>query len=105
MNIYNVIALPKAEEDLDRIVYHLVNKKHNPYAARNVLNDYSETITKLSYLADSQPIPDSAILRDRKLKRFKFSRHDYFLLFSIEGNTVIITNIFHAREDYENKLR
>ncbi len=83
---------------------YLKNEKHNPYAARNVFNDCNDSKKKLSYLADSLPVPDDPELKKRGLKRMNFMKHDYFMLFAIDGDTVVITNIFHAGEDYENKL-
>ncbi|MBQ6481363.1 MAG: hypothetical protein IJI45_09620 [Anaerolineaceae bacterium] len=58
----------------------------------------------LSDIAGSIREPDSEVLKARNLKRLNFGKHDYFLLFRIEGSKVIVTNIFHAAEDFESKL-
>ena len=104
MNNYKVEILPKAREDLRRALNYLIYVKLSPKAADSVLKDFEETIEKLSYLADSYQMLESDILRKRSLKRVNFSRHKYFLLYKIENDKVFITNIFHAREDFENKL-
>ena len=31
--------------------------------------------------------------------------HRYFMLYRIIGNMVIVDNIFHELQDYENKMR
>ena len=34
----------------------------------------------------------------------KFLKHDYFLLYKIDGDKAVVMKIFHALEDYENML-
>lgn len=49
--------------------------------------------------------PDSEILKQRKLKRMNFLKHDYFILYTIVYDKAVITNIFHSLEDHESKLK
>ena len=104
MKNYRVVLSQEAENDLQERLLYLINDKHSPWTAKNVMKDYNDTKIKLSYMADALPVPDNDKLRLLGLKRMNFSKHDYFMLFTIEGDKVIITNIFHAREDFENKL-
>ena len=72
---------------------------------KNLVNDYRETRKKLEIVAGSLKDPDSEKLKVRRLKRINFLKHDYFLLYRIDGSAVYVTNMFHSLEDYENKLR
>jgi len=105
MKSYKVKVSPNAKKELkDRLAY-LVKVKQNKQAANNVMQDYRETRESLSRIAGSIKEADSKKLRERSLKRINFHRHDYFLLFRIDGEVVTVTNVFHFLEDYENKLK
>ena len=104
MNNYKVVISSRAKKDIKRALDYLNKVKFSPIAAQNVLRDFEETIEKLSYLADSYRIPESELLGKRGLRKVGFLNHDYLLIYKIEGNTVFVTNVFHAREDFENKL-
>lgn len=45
-------------------------------------------------------------LRLRKLgyRRINFERHRYFMLYRIEGERIIVDNIFHELQDFEGKM-
>ena len=104
MKTYKVKVTPSAEEDLRKRIAYLVDVKLNKQAARNVMEDYRETRQVLEKVAGSIREPDSIELKERGLKRINFRKHDYFILFRIDGDVALITNIFHGLEDYENKL-
>lgn len=105
MKKYSVKITAEAKGDLDNILSYLKYEKKNPQAVGNVYRDYIDTRKALATTADSKRDPDSPKLVERGLRRIEFRRHDYFMLFRIEGNKAIITNIFHYLEDFENKLR
>ncbi len=105
MNTYRVIVTDDAKKDFLRYRDYLIYVKKNSQAAKNLVNDYRETRKKLEIVAGSLKDPDSEKLKARRLKRINFLKHDYFLLYRIDGNTVSVTNMFHSLEDYENKLR
>ncbi len=106
MKAYKVTVSPDAKEDLRKALWYLKYVLKNPQAARNVMDDYIETRKTLSRSAGSIQIPDqSSILGRRNLRRINLAKHDYFMLFRVEGDEVIITNLFHGLEDFENKLR
>ena len=105
MNDKKVKVTSDAKKDLGRYLDYIRRVLKNPQAARSVAEDFRETKSKLAGIADSLKKPDSAALVQRGLKRYNFLHHDYLLLFRVKGEIVEITNIFHASEDYENKLR
>lgn len=105
MKCYRVVVSIDAKEDLKRYIRYLRQVKLSPQAAKNVLEDFKATRKSLSICAGSIAQPISEKLRERGLRRLNFQKHNYFLLYKLEGELAIITNIFHGLEDFENKLR
>ena len=105
MKTYRVIVTDDAKKDFLRYRDYLIHVKKNNQAAKNLVNDYRETRKKLETVAGSLKDPKSENLKARRLKRINFLKHDYFLLYRIDGSAVYVTNMFHSLEDYENKLR
>ena len=105
MKKYKVTITQDAKDDLRQALAYIRNKLKYSQAVQSVWSDYRQTHKSLETTAGSLPEPESDILKQRGLKRVNFKRHSYFMLFTIDGDKVVITNIFHFLEDYENKLR
>ena len=101
---YNVVVTSDAERDLDKFIRYLLFEKKNEQAAGNLLDDFEETKNILSNVAASLKDCDNPKLKQFGYKRINFRKHRYFMLYRIEGNMVIIDNLFHELEDYENHL-
>ena len=101
---YNVVVTSDAERDLDNFIRYLLFEKKNEQAAGNLLDDFEETKNILSNVAASLKDCDNPKLKQFGYKRINFRKHRYFMLYRIEGNMVIIDNLFHELEDYENHL-
>lgn len=97
---YKVVVTKDAEEDLERFIQYLIFEKKNLQAAENVLNDYDSTIESLRHVAGSLKLCDNPRLHQLKYRRINFLNHRYL----IEDDVVIIDNIFHELQDYENKM-
>ncbi|MBO4496438.1 MAG: type II toxin-antitoxin system RelE/ParE family toxin [Clostridiales bacterium] len=102
---YKVFITPVAEEELDRFISYLINEKMSARAAGNVLNDFEETVRCLTIVAGSLKLCEQPKLKKLGYRRMNFLAHDYFMLYRIEEDTVIVDAIFHALQDYENKLK
>ena len=96
MKSYVVVAVPKVRRKLKKYLSYLSEQKRNPQAVNNVLDDYEDTVRELSKVAGSLVEPQNKKLKERKLKRINFQRHNYFLLYRIDGDKAIITDIFHV---------
>lgn len=104
MKKYKVVITSEARNDLRNITAYILQVLKNQQASKNVLSDFAQTRKVLSATAGSIKESDSEILCHRDLKRINFRSHNYFLLFYIEGNNVVVTNIFHDLQDYEKKM-
>lgn len=101
---YRILITEDAATDLDNFIRYLIYEKNNIQAAKNLLNDFENTKQMLSNVAASLKYCDNPKLRIIGYRRINFLKHRYFMLYRIKNNTVIVDNIFHSLQDYENKL-
>ena len=104
MKKYKVVITSQARDDMDQITAYILKEYKNQQAAKNVWNDFVCTRKVLSQTAGSIKESDSIILRQLFLKRINFRSHHYFLLFYVEDNYAVVTNVFNDSQDYERKL-
>lgn len=102
--VYRIVVTKDAEEDLDKFLKYLIFEKKNMQAAQNVLNDYDAAIESLKHVAGSLKLCDNSKLRQLGYRRIKFLNHRYFMMYRIVDGAVIVDNIFHELQDYENKM-
>ena len=101
---YKVVVTAEAEEDLNHFIQYLLFAKKNKQAAKNVLDDFEDTIKKLKYVADSLIVCDNPRLQSLGYRRINFQQHRYFMLYRIENDVVYVDDIFHELQDYENRM-
>ena len=94
----------EAEEDLNQFVQYLLFAKKNKQAAKNVLDDFEDTIKKLKNVASSLKVCDNPRLQSFGYRRINFQQHRYFMLYRIENDVVYVDDIFHELQDYENRM-
>lgn len=102
--VYKVFVTEDAEADLDNFVSYLLFVKKSEQAAKNLLDDFELTKQSLAHVAGSLHDCTNPRLKEFGYKRINFMSHRYFMLYRIEDDNVIIDNIFHELQDYENKL-
>ena len=66
-------------------VIHELFAKKNKQAAKNVLDDFEDTIKKLKYIASSLKVCDNPHLQSLGYCRINFQQHRYFMLYRIEN--------------------
>ena len=101
---YKVVVTPDAEADLDNFILYLLYNKNNEQAAKNLLDDFENTKDKLAIVATSLKYCENPKLTRYGYRRINFLKHNYFMLYRVENNLVIIDNIFHGLQDFENHL-
>lgn len=99
---YDVVTTPEAENDFHAYLTYLLYKDKKPLAAKNFINDFEATRKRLKTVAGSLKLCDDPHLHKLGFRRINFSRMNYFLLYRIQNDTVIIDKIFHSLQDYEN---
>lgn len=68
------------------------------------MDDFVHTIERLKFLAGSLSNSDDIELAKKGYKCIKFKKHRYILVYKLYGKNAIIVGIFHAKENYSNKM-
>ena len=101
---YIVVITIDAENDLDQFINYLIYEKKSLQSANNLLDDFDSIIESLTHIAGSLKLCDNPRLRKLGYRRINFLKHRYFMLYRIVDNLVIVDNIFHELQDYENRI-
>ena len=101
---YKIVVTADAENDFDQYVSYLLFVKNNEQAAGNLINDFEATKNSLGLIAESLKYCENPRLKELGYRRVNFLSHDYFMLYRVENQTVIIDSIFHELQDYEHKI-
>ena len=72
---YKIVVTAEAEEDLNQFIQYLLFAKKNKQAAKNVLDDFENTIKKLKYVASSLKVCDNPRLQSLGYRRINFQQH------------------------------
>lgn len=98
---YKVIITKPAKLHLKKYINYTVKVLKNGQAARAIREDAKMTKQKLSFVADSLALCTDEILAQNGYRRIMFDKHDFFMVYRIEGNNAIVDAMFHSRQDYE----
>ncbi len=105
METYSIEVTPNADADVERCYRYLVEVLHSWEAADAFLDDYYESLDKLSLVAGKLKMGEHPLMKSRALRRLNFHRHHYFLLYRMEGLTAVIIAVAHFRQDISNVLK
>lgn len=96
---YTVKLTKDAKRQLDNIVYYIYFILMNPFAADSFLNDYTETLRRLSRVADGLAFCEDEELCKLNLRIIHFKTHSYKLLYHTKGSVAIIDAIYHNKQE------
>lgn len=99
---FKVVLTSQAQLDFRNITYYLLYELKSEQATISVTNDMEHTIERLSYMASGLKLCDDPRLRDLGYRTIHFKRHNYFMLYRIQDDTVYIDAIYHDLQDYED---
>ncbi len=102
MDLFDVIFSPKARRQLDDYIGYIQYVLLNEEAAKSVYNDAMETLDKLSKVAASLQYCKNSELREYKYRTILFRRHQYVMLYRVEGKTAYVDAVYHQKQNYEN---
>lgn len=95
---YSVVFAAEVERDRDAVVAYLIDSLCERNAAARFLGELDAVIDVLEKLPESYPLVYEERLAAMGYRRASFMR--YLALFKIDGDRVIITNVFHQSQDY-----
>ena len=102
MDLYEVEISPTARKQLNRYVDYIQFTLLNDQAADAVFMDALETIDNLEKSAGSLGFCNDPDLKALGYRKILFRRHDYVMIYDLDGKTARIKGIYHLLQDYEN---
>lgn len=102
---YKINITSIAEQDIDSIVFYLLEHLKNKQATRKFLNDIDDAKNLLKSAAESFQLCTNNNLRSLGYRKFYLKSSKYFILYRVEENEVFIDDVFHQSQDYENKIQ
>lgn len=102
---YDVVLSVQAQTDFREIINYLVYELQNQQAATSVVDDFDDTIARLSHVAGSLKLCDDNVLRARGYRTIHFLKHKYLMVYTIDGDRVYVEGIYHDLQDYEGIMR
>ncbi|MEE3467933.1 MAG: type II toxin-antitoxin system RelE/ParE family toxin [Eubacterium sp.] len=96
---WEVIATDDVQEDLDAFVYYLLVEKMNDQAATALIDDYEEVIDDLEGSAGAYGPVNNPRLATLGYKKILLKRHNYYLIYRIEGEKVFVEHMYHGLQD------
>lgn len=101
---YEVILSMRAKAQITDIIEYYSTKLLNVLAINKVLKDFEKTKEYLMYNPMAFPICNDPKLQEAGFRMIKFSKHKYFLLYTIKGNNVIIEAVFSESQNYSQLI-
>ena len=75
---YKIVVTAEAEEDLNQFIQYLFFAKKNKQAAKNVLDDFEDTVELLKHVAGSMKTCDNPRLQSLGYHRINFQKYKIF---------------------------
>ena len=91
--------------DLDRYIRYLLFVKKNEQAADAVLSDYDDTIAELEAVAGSLALMKNPRYAAKGYRVIRFKKHDYYLIYRVEGDVAVVYQMLHDLQDQEKSIR
>lgn len=99
--VYKVIILPPAKRNLKRYIEYTAIILQNREAAISIRDDALLTKKKLAKIADVLPFCKNQTLAQLGYRKIPFQKHDFVMIYRIDGNKVIVESMYHMLQDYE----
>lgn len=101
---YKLIISSEADDQLDNIIFYIVNKLKNPEAAGEILDEIFDLYKTIEKFPESFPMCSDPYLAKKGYRKCILAHHDYVILYLMDEMHIKISGIFHARENYIKKL-
>ena len=102
MGSFDVVISPRAVEQLNKYVDYIQHTLLNNQAAESIWQDAKDTLTALETVAGSLPRCSKESLSRLDYRSILFRKHDYIMIYRIDGTTVCVESVYHLLQDYEN---
>ncbi|MBQ9403167.1 type II toxin-antitoxin system RelE/ParE family toxin [Candidatus Saccharibacteria bacterium] len=98
-SVYKIVVSETAEkkfaDSLDYILYNYCDI----FAIHRMIDDYEETLERLSYLAGSLGLSNNPKLAKNGYGIIHFKHYKYYMVYRVNDKTVEVIGIYHTLED------
>ena len=101
---YKLIVTEHADELLDNLVHHLLERLKNEQAARHLLNGIENVYERLEENPLQFPLSRDAYLASKGYHEAIVPQMEYIVVFSMKKDIVNVVGIFHQLENYQRKV-
>lgn len=102
MTTYKVMITDHAKEQLKAYISYILEEFRNRQAAKAVRDDAAATMRRLQHVAGSLKMMENPNMKG--YWKIHFLKHDYVMIYHIEGSMVYVDRIYHELQDYERKF-
>ena len=95
---FSVIQSNSFERSYRQKIEHLVQEAHSPQAATHLYNELQRIADVLEVAPYIRRVSSKPFLAKRNLREFYFM--NYAVVYAIDGDSVILLNLFHQSQDY-----
>ena len=97
---FSVVRSDSFEKSYKQTIEYLVQKAHSPQAAVHLFNEMQRMVDVLEVAPFIRKISNKPYLANRDLREFYLM--NYVVVYAIDGDSVILINLFHQSQDYNN---
>ena len=101
---YKLNVTEHADELLDNLVYHLVNRLKNKQAARHLLDSIDMVYDRVENNPYQYPECRDTYLAKKGYREAVVPQMNYIVIFDAREDVVNVVGIFHQLENYQSKL-
>ena len=101
---YKLIVTEHADELLDNLVHHLLERLKNQQAARHLLDGIENVYERLEGNTLQFPLSRDAYLASKGYHEAIVPQMEYIVVFSMKADIVNVVGIFHQLENYQRKV-
>ena len=101
---YKLIVTEKAEEQMDNLVYYLLNRIKNQQAASHLLACVEKIYDRLEENPYQFLLCRDKYLASKEYREAVLPGMNYVIIFKINETEVYVLGVFHELEQYRNKM-
>ena len=99
---YKVLITPPAKHQLEMYIAYTIRVFKNMQAAQAIKDDAKETKKRLTNVASNLPLCEDEVLARNGYRKIMFAKHDFFMVYRIDNNKVIVDAMYHELQDFES---
>lgn len=99
MQMYDVIILPKAEEDILNNTDYIAFEKKSTETALRLAAGFRNTIAKLEFMLEQHELDEDNELAEKGIRKCYYKNYKKFFYINEHGHSVYILRVLHMLVD------